>query len=123
MTWFAVHALVAMRPIDSAGPINVYENVFLLEAEDSESARVLATQMARPEAEANDGFTINGDPAIRWLAGIRKVISVSNPDPLDLDADRPVSGTEITYSEFEVDSEDALRRLAAGEAVAVRYVD
>jgi hypothetical protein len=123
MTWFAAHALVAMRRIDSVGPIHVYENVYLVEAEDSERAKVLAMEMARAEVEVDDGLTIDGVSVTRSLAGVRKVISVSNPDPLDLDADRPVSGTEITYSEFEVDSEDALRRLAVGASVAVRYVD
>jgi hypothetical protein len=123
MTWFAVHALVSMRRVDAVGPIHVYENVFLVEAEDAERAKELAVEMARPEAEADDAFSVGGVSAVRSLGGVRKVISVSNPDPLDLDADRPASGTEITYSEFEVDSEDDLRKLAAGESVAVRYVD
>ena len=123
MTWFAAHALVAMRRVDSIGPIHVYENIFLVEAQDAGRAKVLAEEMASAEVEADDGLVIDGVAVFRSLAGIRKVISVSNPAPLDLDEDRPVSGTEITYSEFEVDSEDALRRLAAGEAVYVRYVD
>lgn len=80
-------------------------------------------EMVRAEVEVNDGLTIEGVSVTRLLAGSRKVISVSASEPFDSDADRPVSGTEIAYSEFEVDSEDALRRFAEGEAVAVRYVD
>jgi len=123
MTWFAAHALVAMKRVDSIGPIHVYENVFLVEAEDADHARTLATEMARAEVEVEDGLTVDGVAVARSLAGIRKVVSISNPEPLDLDMDRPVSGTEITYSEYQVESEDALLKLAAGEAVTVRYVD
>ena len=112
-----------MKRVDSIGPIHVYENVFLVEAEDADHARTLATEMARAEVEVEDGLTVDGVAVARSLAGIRKVVSISNPEPLDLDMDRPVSGTEITYSEYQVESEDALLKLAAGEAVTVRYVD
>lgn len=123
MTWFAAHALIAIRRIDSVGPISIYENVLLLEADSSEQAKALAAKLTEAEVAIDDGLTINGVVAVRKFAGVRKVISVSNPDPLDLDKDRPVSGTEITYSEYEVESEAVLQRLAAGEAVDVRYVD
>ena len=123
MTWYAVHALVAMKRVDSVGPISVYENIFLVEAKDSNDAVSLGQSMAKVEADIEDDLTIDGVQAVRSFAGIRKVITISNPEPLDLDQDRPVSGTEITYSEYEVDSEDELRKLAAGEQVTVRYVD
>lgn len=123
MTWYAVHALVAMRRTDSIGPISVYENVFLVEAKDSNDAAAQGRSMAKVESAVEDDLTIDGVPAVRSFAGIRKVITISNPEPLDLDQDRPVSGTEITYSEYEIDSEEELQKLAAGELVAVRYVD
>lgn len=123
MTWFAAHALITIQRTDLVGPIHVYENVFLVEANDSEGARAKAIDFAKLEVEVDDELTVDGMPTVRKLAGIRKVISVSNPDPLDLDNDRPISGTEITYSEYEVFSEDALQRLIAGDAVTVRYVD
>jgi hypothetical protein len=123
MKWFAAHAVVAMRRIDSEGPISAYENIFLVQAENADQARNLATDMAKAEVEIDDGLTIGGVAAKRTLAGIRKVITISNPSPLDLDEDQPISGTEITYSEFEVASEEDLRKLAAGEGVLVHYVD
>lgn len=123
MTWYAVHAIVAMRRVDKIGPFSVYENVFLVEANSSAEASAKGAELATCEVNAGDNLTIDDVPAVRSFVGVRKVVSVSNPSPLDLDRDRPVSGTELTYSEYVVDSEEALQKLAAGEAVAVHYVD
>lgn len=48
---------------------------------------------------------------------------MSNPDPLDQTEDRPTTGTEITYSEFEVPDEAALRRLGQGKSLDIWYVE
>jgi hypothetical protein len=122
MTWFAASALVAMRKeTDLNGPWLVYENVILVEASSPEEARTIAAGISSAEAAVDDGFTIDDVRAIRRFAGIRKLINVSNPHPLDLDQDRPVTGTEITYSLFKVDSDLDLQKLASGDEVTVQY--
>ena len=123
MTWFAAHIVIGMKRIDDVGPVSVYENVILIEAKDAKEAHLLAAKIGENEAQIDDGLTIDDSPAKKIFAGIRKIITVSNPDPYDLDQDQPTTGTEITYSEFEVPNEDALRCFANGETLDVRYLE
>lgn len=123
MTWFAAHIVIGMKRRDGIGPISVYENVVLVEALSPSEARQISINMGKAEAEIDDTLTIGGQPAVRIFAGTRKIVNVSNPDSVDLDQDRPVSGTEITYSEFEVSDDAALQRFAHGETVEVRYLE
>lgn len=124
MTWFAASIIVTMRPIEkSSEPILVYENVVLIEAADSDEAWSKATVYATASIVADESLTVNEKPAVEKFVGIRKLINISNPSPLDLDKDAPVNGTEVTYSVFEVASEEDLAKLAAGDDVAIRYVE
>ncbi len=123
MTWFAAHSIVASRRVDSQGVISVYENIFLVEAPDAASASSKAAEMARREVDSDDSLTIDEAPAIRTFCGVRKVVAVSNPYPLDLDEDTPISGTELTYSKFEVSSEEDLQILVEGGELSLRYVE
>lgn len=125
MTWYTASVLIAMKPTNyKSGPIEVYENMYLIEAPSSQGAQDKAKELGKEEASiADDGLTIDGVPAVREFVGVRKVVSVSNPPPLDLDADRPTQGTEVTYSLFEVQDQDSLAKLAAGAAVEVRYLE
>lgn len=107
----------------SEGPILVHENVVLVEASSSEEALDKARKIGEMGATLDDGLTINGVPASRIFAGIRKVTTVSNPSPYNLDQDRPTDGTEITYSVFEVADEQILTALGSGDAVTIRYVE
>lgn len=124
MTWYAASVLIAIRRVDlSSAPWLVYENVILVEALDAAGARKQASDIANREVSVDDDFTLDGHSAIKKFAGIRKLINVSNPDPYDLDQDRPVSGTEITYSVFEISDDDALAKLANGEELTIKYIE
>ncbi len=124
MTWFAAHILIAMsKTSEPDGPFTVWENVVLLEAGDAAAALEMAQARGRADASADDSLTVDDQPARSQFAGVRKLINISNPEPLDPDGDRPVSGTEITYSEFLVEGRDGLAKLADGESVVVDYVD
>ena len=113
-----------MRPSgDEKSPIQVYENTILLEASTSEEAMTMAREIGAKEAALDDDLTVGDAPAIREFAGVRKLIRVSNPHPLDLDKDRPISGTEISYSLYEVADRSALRALAEGERVRLEYLE
>ncbi|MBT2116781.1 hypothetical protein KK141_05795 [Dyella sp. LX-66] len=124
MTWFAASLIVGIKRIGvTHGPSVAYENVVLIEAGTAAEALHKARDHGDAYVSVDDGLTLNGEPAIRVFAGIRKLTIVSNPYPLDLDQGRPTSGTEVTYSLFELESDDALALLAAGEEVSLRYIE
>ena len=124
MTWYAAHIIVSIRTIErQKGPILVYENVILVEASDGEQAWIKARAHAKASMVKDDSATLNGEPAAEALVGIRKIIEVSNRWPLSQSGDRPLDGTEITYSQFEVKDERALSKLANGEETLIRYLE
>lgn len=124
MTWFAASIIISIRPIDASnGAIVAYENIVLVEANTSDEAFAKARKYGEAYATVDDGFTLDNKPTIKVFAGIRKLINISNPHPLDLDQDPPTTGTEITYSLFELDDDDALAELIAGKEVSLRYVE
>jgi hypothetical protein len=104
-------------------PIPVFENFYLIEAESHEAAAEKATVLGEDEAAANSDITYKDLPARFVFSGIRKIRSVYNPGPLDLNADQPVSGTELSHSYFELKSRSDLEKFAKGESVSVQYVD
>lgn len=123
MTWFTASVLIAIKPESYAGgPIQVYENMYLLEAATAHDAFQKAKLLGREEA-SDDSLTIDDCPAICSFIGVRKLITVSNPFPLDLKEDRPVSGTEVTYAVYQVADEMAASKLANGEEVDVLYLE
>lgn len=124
MTWYAASIIIGIRSHQQGdAPLLVHENVVLIEAATPKEAIAKASDIGKVEAALDDGLTINGRPANRVFAGVRKVINISNPDSLDLDRDRPTSGSEITYSVFQVENESALRKLAEGEKVEIEYLE
>ncbi|MFT3808167.1 DUF4288 domain-containing protein [Arenimonas sp.] len=123
MTWYAAHILIGVRRADGrSSETLVHENIVLLEAVSSQMALEKAQEIGREEAVIDDQMTIDDAPAIRQFIGVRKMVNVSNPHPLDADQDRPVSGTEISYLEFRV-SNERLADLAAGESVELEYLE
>ena len=126
MTWFAASALVAMRTKEPSkgGPIEVYENVILVEADNPELAEQIARIEALKAEVEDDTFTIDGKPGYFSFVGIRKILRISNPTDMKYaDQDPPVTGAEISYSLFEVKSEDELAKLARGESVTLTYLE
>jgi hypothetical protein len=124
MTWYAAHIVIGIMPIQKpAETILVHENVVLVEAPSETDALGKAQIIGQTETTLQDGLTLAGVPAKRVFAGIRKLITVSNPETSDLDQDRPSDGTEITYSVYKVSNEEALKKLAAGSEVPVTYVE
>lgn len=124
MTWFAASVLIAMRTVEmNEGPIQVYENVVLMEAGTTEEALEIARQEADGVVKLDDNLTIDGKPATRSFVGIRKLITIRNPGGLDPDQDPPNTGTELTYSLFEVQTESDLLSLGQGNPVNVTYLE
>lgn len=119
MTWFAAHVVMYVKWKD--GPqkrFPVWENVVLLKAESEDEAFDKAEQHGREGEGDDDGsFRWGGHPATWVFAGVRKLTACANADK------RPNDGTEITYTELEVDSPEAVRKLVEGQAVSVRVKD
>jgi hypothetical protein len=91
----------------------------LTEAESPEKALEKTEKRAREDAEVcSDGLTLNGKPAAMVFVGIRKLIEVRTIGDIE---DKPADGSEVTYSELVLDSEDDLRKLVAGESVRLCY--
>lgn len=124
MTWFAASLIVSIRPIiPDESPITVFENVILIEAENPKDAAAKARVFATEEPGADEGLTVNGKPARTTVEGIRKLVTVSNVWPHDQEIDRPTTGTEITYSKFELKNDQALLDIVAGKQVEITYVE
>lgn len=124
MSWYCAHAIfyfeLKHEPQDS---YSIWENVYLVEATTNDEAVSKAEKYAMiDEASSSDTLTLNDKPCWYKYAGIRKVITVSYIEEVaDKPDDVPVSGAEVTYSEFEVDTLDEVMRLAKGEMIDVLY--
>lgn len=124
MAWYCAHAIFYFELKDEPQDSYVmWENVYLVEASTDDEARTKAEEYAKTEeADSSDTLTLNDKPCRYKFAGIRKLITVSYiekaPDKPD---DVPVSGAEVTYSEFEVDTLEEVLKLARGEFVEVLY--
>ncbi len=121
MAWFAAHAITYFKLKSGVQDVfTVWENVILIEADDFESARIKADECAKRDEGDDDGsLTVDGQSATCVFSGIRKVLSVSHC----LDDGKLNNGDEITYSEFQVDSEQVVRDLADGKEVAINYYE
>jgi hypothetical protein len=126
MTWYAASIIIAVRTKQKDGsPILVHENVILIKA--SNDAEAMAKAKTAGENQVQPGVSetrrMGNLSAHLEFIGVRKLITVSNPSPLSQDKGRPVDGTEVTYSCFELPDEDALVRLSNGDDVTLRYVE
>jgi hypothetical protein len=124
MPWFAAHVIMYFKR--ARGPqtsFTAWENVHLIEAADADNAWRQAERIGR--ASEGDDPTLreveaDGDhPMACVFAGVRKVITVSH----ERGGDQVGSGDEITFSEFILESEQAVRNLAAGKSTVVTYTD
>lgn len=123
MTWYTANIVMAIKIIDQLdGELTVYENMVLFEASSMDEAFEKA-QKYGAEQILDESMTMNDLPARMSYAGIRKLVAISNPFPLDLDSDAPTTGTEVTYSCFALSDKAALDKFIAGDKVEVTYVE
>jgi hypothetical protein len=96
----------------------VWENIVLIEAGTEEEAFKKAEERGRLD-EGDDGGSLRwGKKPATWVfAGVRKLTACEDPD------ERPGDGTELSYSEMELDSLEAVKKLASGKQVQVTYND
>lgn len=115
MPWFAAHAIMRVVFKDGFNDyIPIWENIYLIEVDSSDEAYQKAVAKAlKSEGDSLGTFSWDDHPA-RWeFVGIRKIIACDD-DPIEI-------GVEVTYSQFRLQGEDALRKLVAGESVEIVY--
>jgi len=96
----------------------VHENVYIIDAKDLDEANESAIKLAKTHEEMNDeGYLeINEEKCAYIFVGIRK-ITKAQKFFLRVGTLHDISGEEMTYSVFEVDSLEKLEMLAAGKTV------
>ena len=128
MSWFAASAIMFAEEFGGRPQRTflVYENVYLVEARSSGSARRKAERLARAEEGDQAGtLQVDGKRASMRFAGIRKVTSVApnmttlGPQPVR----KIVDGVEATYSVFLVKDRRALMALARGKSIDLKYME
>lgn len=130
MTWYAAHIITYVKFSDGVqDKYPIWENVVLIDSKPEDDPYVEAERIGREAYEDEDNgssrMTWEGRPG-RWVyAGIRKLIQCQDTVPFLTERAntefRPQHGTEVTYSQMEVDSEEALTKLVNGEPVTVLY--
>jgi hypothetical protein len=119
MAWYAAHVILYFRrQRKRQSRFLVWENIVLIQAATEEEAFAKATKRGQEDAEDNNGGIRFGDePAELVFGGVRKLVLCQDEDR------RPKDGTEVSYIEMEVRSEEALRKLIEGEPVSATIVD
>ena len=117
--WFAVHVILSIhKKKETSEALCAYENVFLVEAPDSEVAEQKGLVLGKSqEGDAEGSFEWEGSPAHLEFEGIRKVIEIRSMSQ----ADEPISGAEVTYNLLEFQSLQALKSFSDGEVASVTY--
>jgi hypothetical protein len=117
MTWYAASVIMYIKfKKEEQEKYPLYENVFLIQAEsDNEAIEKARKRGMEDEGDSNGTYSYEGRAATLVFAGVRKIIKTQGAE------ERPTDGTEITYSEMEVDTQETLFKLANGEPVVVRY--
>ena len=123
MTWYTASLIETVVMLDSKqSSFPVYENFILLEAENPKIALEKAKAIGMSVETLGEELTLDDKPARRVFVGVRKLITISNPFPMDLDETPPVAETELTYSEYELATFQDVEALAAGEKLSVIYI-
>lgn len=123
MHWFAASIVIGLKPEQDTGACMAYENIVLVQAASFEAAEAIAVEHGKIESDIDEGLYVNGIAATRKFLGVRKVVAVSNPHPMNPDEDRPDNLSEITYSLFKASDWGQLQLLASGEAVTIEYIE
>jgi hypothetical protein len=119
MTWYAAHLIMYFKRTHRPQKrFLVWENIVLIHTSTPDEAYEKAERRGREEeAASHDGTTIGGRPSRMIFAGVRKITTCED------DNTRPADGTELTYNEFDVRSEAAIKKLVNGDNVAVELLD
>ncbi len=125
MTWFVASIISYFEVIEeSQSEFPIYEDFYLFEAntEDELNNKIKKT-MQIIDSAGSSGINLDGKPAIQKCAGVRKIRSVYNEPPLDIDQDQPNNGTALTHSFLIANSLEDVESYARGDRVSLLCVD
>ncbi len=125
MTWYGASIITTIIVKEGTQDVfPVFEDVYLIEAENREFAYEKAKNLGLQIQNADDTLQFNGIPAKCEFLGIRKLRSIYNgAETGDVDTSPPVSGAEITHSYFEISNKEDLKKFAEGKRINVDYLD
>lgn len=123
MAWFTA-SIISCIIVDEGGQSSfpIYEDFYLVEANSRDELHKKIKEIMN-EINAAGQCNYNGKPAKQKCVGVRKVRSVYNQSPLDIDQDRPDSGTELSHSFMMARSITDVETYASGGAVWLWCVD
>lgn len=125
MKWFVVSMISV---IDTQGKLEndfpVSEEFYLFSASnEDELQKKINEKKLLINAVGAEGVRYKGFDAKEYCLGVRKIRSIYNEPPLDIDSDPPSDGTELTHSFMNVKSLADAKLLASGKSVLVNYID
>lgn len=115
MSWYAAHLVMVVK-LKKGRQVRfpVWENIVLFRAASEDEAFAKAEERGRKDAAEDSSFRWGGQPA-RWVfAGVRKLTLCEDSQR------RPSDGTEVSFLEMELTSEDAVHLLLSGKPVSVQ---
>ena len=126
MKWYAAHIIMSVKlKVEPQQKYPVWENIVIVKAENIKEAWAKAIHFGKAEEGDSFGtFTWDKKPATWVFAGIRKLIECEpSVEQCCKESSNAIlaDGTEITYSQLEVENEEALQKLVKGDPVLVLY--
>ena len=122
--WYSVHAIYYFEDKENPEQQNefvIWENIFLIHADSAEDAGRKGESRAQQDTlGSEDPITLNAKFVDFRFAGIRKIVECQD---LDIQSGLPVDGTELSYSEFVIESKEEFEKLVDGEPAEVIYND
>jgi hypothetical protein len=125
MSWYSAHIITYVQFIDGIqDKYPVWENIVLIDADSEDQAYEIAENIGKSDYHGSP-LSWDGRPATWAFAGIRKLVKCQDIPSKMIERRtpdwRPDHGTEVTYLQLEVPSEEALSRFVQGSAVTVLY--
>ncbi|WP_280191953.1 hypothetical protein [Delftia sp. PS-11] len=119
--WYCAHAIFYFELInENQESYLIHENIYLINSEEGEIEN-FARKIAIENQDLNEDGSIElNDKKVRYIfAGIRKIIETETL-PLGNEISAP-NGIELSYSIYEVESIEDVKKLASGEMVNILY--
>lgn len=125
MTWVVVSFINVIEVSDGKqSEFPIEEQFYLYEVHSKkELEEKIFKEKELINTAGESGVTYYGKNARQYCLGVRKVKSIFNQPPLDIDNDPPGDGSELIHSYMTVESLADAKNLAEGKAVNVYYID
>src|SRR5262249_53109470 len=118
MNWYAAHLIQYFKyRKGKQRSFMVWENIVLVRAASADEAYDKAERFGREDTVDDESLRVGKHPARIVFAGVRKIVECVDPEK------RPGDGTEVSYNEMVLRSEEAIRKLVAGKEISVTLAD